>query len=226
MNLIARMLHIPTPMELGKSESNALPSRFFPNDDKDEYTWEDYDMEMRVKYPIRWFLTRTIPTWWRRYVWGTYAPLERFRYWVVSNTIHRYHMLDLRQPGGYRYGWLDSDSQILYANFNILENFYKNELGSLCTEFSEEEAKEEYAKQQLEFIEDVKKLHHYWTVDRPAFQKLIEAAASDACVARKAKNFAKSEEMYKTLEKSQQNFDDLETTMLMKLINIRKQMWT
>lgn len=40
-------------VELGKSDYNALPSKFFPNDVEEEYTWEDYDREMSNKYPVK-----------------------------------------------------------------------------------------------------------------------------------------------------------------------------
>src|SRR5689334_19524995 len=102
------------------NSSIALPSELFLTEEqekeKDLLTWEKWEERAKKEYPIRFFLSRTIPRYWRRHIWGDYAPLNRFLYWVRSHTYNRYHFLDLRQAKGsndeYRWGWIDADAQI------------------------------------------------------------------------------------------------------------------
>lgn len=233
MKFLKKLFLLPTPVELGKSEHDALPSSLFPNDEEDEYTWEDYDREMQTDHPVLWFLNRTIPRLWRRYIWGTYAPLERARYWLVSHLIpsRRYHLLDLRQdgPGEYKYGWIDSDRQLLYACFKILKNYVENELPNsyVQQEFTEEElANEPGAAQWYTHYQEVKALHHYWTVERPAWQKIIDKLSGQAYDHRQNRKIAESNRVYALLHREQDRFDQAETDALIRLIKTRKGMWT
>ena len=229
MNFLRKLFHIPTPVELGKSEYDALPSDFFPNDVEDEYTWEDYDREMSAQYPVKWFLTRTIPIFWRRYIWGRYAPLERARYWLVSHLVpsRRYHMLDLRQPDPelYQYGWIDAPQQILYANFAILKNYVEGELEGKFP--IEDETEWEGAADWNEHYREIENLYNYWTVKRPAWQKKLDDMSHVASVVRnRQRNFEEGEKLYEQLRIEQDKFDEYETQALIRLIKTRKGMWT
>lgn len=225
MKFLKKLFLLPTPVELGKSEHNALPSEMFPNEtDEKEYCWEDYDREMQEAHPVLWFLNRTIPRFLRRYVWGTYAPLVRAHYWLVSHTIRKYHLLDLRQSENsawnYRYGWLDSDRQILYANFAILKNYVEKELEN---EFPENDPDPGWAKHYKE----IKALYNYWMVDRPAWEnKLAQMSHVASIVRNDQRNFKKGDRLYQELRNEQDKFDEFETKALIRLIKTRKGMWT
>ncbi|HVI40794.1 MAG TPA: hypothetical protein VM577_09050 [Anaerovoracaceae bacterium] len=236
MNFLTKLFHIPTPMELGKSDSSALPSDFFPNETEDgeeEYTWEKYDAEMQAAYPVRWFITRTIPRIWSRYIWGRMmlTPLERARYWLVSHLIpsRRYHMLDLRQPDGYRYGWVDAPQQLLYANFAILKNYVEGELDGKVPRYKEEEHQDwlEGARSWNKHYEEIENLYKYWTVDRAIWQKKLGDMSHMANVIRNdQRNFVEGNNLYDKLREEQKKFDEFETEALIRLIKTREGMWT
>jgi hypothetical protein len=221
MQFIKKLFYIPTPKELGKSNSNYLPSNLFPNEGREgEYCWEDYDKEMSNKYPIKWFVTRIIPHWWRTHIWGNMmlTPLERIFYWLKSHLTHRYHVLSLRQPGkdGYKYGWIDADKQILYANFNILMNFDK--------ELNYESIHKYGTEEQKNFATDIKNLVYYWTIERRLADALIVELSEKAYIAYSDKNH--KQHLYECLRRETEKFAQRETEMLIKLITIRRGMWT
>lgn len=83
------------------------------------YTWEDFHEEMKKKYPIRYFLAEEIPSWCSRNIKN---KIENGRYWLKSNIIKKYHLIDIRNSV-YKWGYIDPDYQVLYACFSILEKF-------------------------------------------------------------------------------------------------------
>src|SRR5579863_10256158 len=149
-----KIFRLPTPSELGlckDTEHNALPMRFLTSDAGP--TWEDWQEIVKKNYPIRYFLAEELVPWirqkYRKYVTD---PI----YWIKCHLLpkHRYHLLDLRQPKSkhegrpYRYGWIDSDTQMLYALFNILNNFVKHEMPHWYCPSEEEVASAPYLAHQ------------------------------------------------------------------------------
>ena len=116
---VPKFLRLPTPKELGKSNSNALQSSMFGSSSPGAYTWEDYWNDMERLYPIKYFIEKTLSNWIRRNVFG---PIKNFWYYIKSHTFKRHHVLDLRNYE-YQFGWVDADNQLLYATMAILENF-------------------------------------------------------------------------------------------------------
>jgi len=137
-------------------------------------------------------------------------------------------MLDLRQPkvtGEYRYGWLDSDHQILFALFNILNNFVKHEMpNSYCP--SEEEVSHDASllNQRNKYLE-IKAIHYWWNVDRRRQEKRKDHLLSDWHTARK---YCRAEEhqLWENLRKAEADLEDKEEEMIMRLIKIRHSLWT
>src|ERR1700748_548963 len=117
---IPKFLRLPSPKELGKSQYNALPMEGFGATEND-YTWSKWRTEMKQDYPVKYFIYETFTTWFSRKI---IKPISDFKYYIISHTIRKYHLLDLRNKvNGYTYGWNDADSQMLFAFMAIMENF-------------------------------------------------------------------------------------------------------
>ncbi len=119
-NFIKSIFHLPTAKELGRSDSEALPMRWLNHGGK--YTWEDWQEEVSENYPVKYFIYKTLP----RFIRRQFNKISDLKYYIVSFTIRKYHLLNLQQPknshDNYRYGWIDSDYQMVYAVFTILVN--------------------------------------------------------------------------------------------------------
>lgn len=173
----------------------------------DQECWEDYEDICRAKYPARFFLSHTIP----RY-YGRKRHVLRDWYWEVLYLLHpkyKYHQLSLGQPFGYTRGWIDSDRQILYANFNILVNFIEGEVGGIQkmesqVVFYNENQHFGHAKGYQELID----LYNYWKFERlPNYQWDYDWD--------KKFNWRHEEEA-----------SEKETEMLIRLMKVRRFMWT
>jgi len=220
MNIFKKLLHLPSPKELGWSPSNSLSMRIFSR--KDGYTWEDWYEKMEKEHPIKFFFTHKLKDWFN----NIKRPVSKSWYWFVSHFVpsRRYHMLDLRQPEDYSYGWLDSDRQILFANFNILNNFVKNEMPDFyCPSEEEVKADPHLASQRNNYLE-IKAIHHWWNVtrkqDSDKYSKLVKAWCD-------AKGKDPSEHsLWKEIDKLEIEINAKEQDMLFRLIKIRKSLWT
>ena len=214
----------------------ALPIRPFCK--KGDFTWADWEKEAREKYPVRYFLSQTIPHWWAVNV---SISVTEFVYWVKCHVIpsKRYHMLDLRQPktiakydpDHYRYGYLDGDHKILYACFNSLVHFIEKEHKGKFLEYVtfQEEA---MGSKHLE-LRELFEIYQWWTTTRKTKQKEYDKALDEWHVLLMATSnseeqdvlpgFREAEEKHKALEKE---FKEEETRMLIRLIEIREYMWS
>ena len=98
---------------------SALPMRFHA--EPEDYTWEDWAEEMKVKYPYKFLLFETIP----RYIDKKIYSLGERWYKIRSLYWTKQHLLDLRNYE-YEYGYCDAEWKILYACFNTLEQYMKD----------------------------------------------------------------------------------------------------
>ena len=215
---------LPSPIKLGMSDSNALGSRHFGNQ-PGQPTWEDWEEKVKEMYPVRFFLVEELWPWFR-VKWKIHVS-DRW-YWFVSHVVprRRYHMLDLRQPKpGYRYGWLDSDSQILYALFNILNNYVKNEMpDAYCPSEEEVEENPGLLYQRNHWLE-TRAIHHWWNVERLRQQKAHDEVLNAWSEARKT-NAPEVQKLWDELKKTEKDLAEKEEEMLIRLIKIRGSLWT
>lgn len=118
---------LPTPKELGH-KTNYLPlSCVNPNK---EYSWEDYDNEVKQLYPIKYFINETLPDLFYYLKHPFVVIFDFIKYNFISK--HRYHFLDLRQNDKtscdyYKYGYIDVRQRMLYAVFNLITEFVEKE---------------------------------------------------------------------------------------------------
>ncbi len=221
---------------------HALPMR--PWCEKGELTWEDFYAEAKKKYPVRYFLSHDLPHWWRVHV---SLPIEHFTDWVVCHVVpsRRFHMLDLRQPKDeegypYRYGWIDSDRQILYSCFNILVRFIEREHGGKdkyleYIAFQEEDCSQEFPEWQEKCRNqrEILDIYLWWKETRPATNKAISEALTkwhdlyrpvqSKEEAEVTPGLAEADKLHKDLEAA---YEVAETKRLARLIELRHLLWT
>ena len=156
--------------------------------------------------------------------------ISDLKYWFVSHFVpkRKYHMLDLRQPNPnseYRYGWLDSDHQMLFALFNILNNFVKHEMPNWYCPSEEEVALDFSLLTQRNFYLEAKAIHYWWNVDRKRQESRRDHLLHDWHAARKCSS-PKEHQLWEDLRKTETALEDKEEEMIMRLIKIRKCLWT
>src|SRR5690348_1551298 len=85
-----------------------------------DYTWEQWRIDAKAAYPVRYFLSESIPHWFR----GWWGRVDRAFYKFKSLTYKKQHLLDMRSPEyGYDYGFCDKVALMVVAPFRLLEDF-------------------------------------------------------------------------------------------------------
>lgn len=216
---------------------SALPSEDFGGYDEGMETWQSWGLKMKKQHPVQWFLRHTLLYFWfdiKRHTWGR---LTRFTYWFNEMTWRRQHMLSLRNKTcGYKYGYIEAPTAIMYACFNIFEKFCKDEdgLAVLATqahadwsEYSttpEEIAKgAEHAKKMTDVYNIAKDLHQWWCLGGRQY----EHHQTDLLYQKipKGRSGARSEAMVSWIAASDA-LDDRDITQLARLISIKDYLWT
>jgi len=87
------------------------------------HKWEKYDRLRKKMFPVRWFLSETLPDAWNAFT----TPFHHARNWVRYRVLDRYHVLKLDVEPGY----MDPDEIMLQANFKILKDFVEIELAAM-----------------------------------------------------------------------------------------------
>jgi hypothetical protein len=238
---LQNLLKIPSPVELGRSDHDALPSREW-TPDVEGYTWEDYDQEIKKLFPVRYLIANTVGDFVKYNIWfRVWRPIKDAIYWLKCHTLksYRYHMLDLRQECGegelanidcYRYGWADVDNRMLYAMFNLLGEYFKEEPYDLTTHYTVEEINTEpHLKNQYDAYQEARAIWHWWTVERKQALKAADELLNRWSAAHQIKEMRQNGEERKLFE--QMNVDEaaLEAKtdeMLTRLLKIRRSLWT
>lgn len=150
----------------------------------------------------------------REYVKRALFKLDKILWAIRYRTINRYHMLNLQQKDGtiddYRYGWIDSDKQIVYACFNILCNFVEKEWeGGFPYQKNWDDLNENermYFEKYNASVKEVETLYKYWKVDRVKKLKSLK------------------DDTFPTL-KDEEDFLKKEEEFLIRLIKIKGFLW-
>jgi hypothetical protein len=228
-----KIFHLPSPKELGwtDSEYNALPMRMFSQNNGNEHTWEDWEEKVREEYPFRYFMSETLPSWFR---YRIQRPIKDAWYWIICHLLpsRRYHILDLRQPenkerglSGYKYGWIDSDTKMLYALFNILNKFVEDEVSNWYCPSEEEVQSEPHLLYQRNNWLETKAIHYWWNVERIRQMKEHDDLLGQWSDAQKA-NAPETHQLWDELKKADKAQEDKEDEMIARLLKIRRSLWT
>ena len=232
MLFLRKLLKLPSPVELGWSDSNALESREWTPDCKGP-TWEDWHATVKKMHPVRYFIAETLGDFLRYEVWLRFTrPFKDTRYWVVSHLIpsRRYHILDLRQPDNqpdsYRYGWCDTDHRMLFAIFNLLNQFVEGEMPNYYCPTEEEVEKDPSLIHQRKFVFEVNAIHHWWNVTRKQDLKAYDNLLSQWHDVRKEGKKEKAAQLFKILGSVEKDNEDKVDEMIARLMKIRRSLWT
>jgi hypothetical protein len=227
---IWKIFSVPSPSELGmtNNKSDAMPMRDFKHASDTSPTWEDWHEKVQKEYPIRYFFAEQVVPWLtRKYV----QCISDTLYWIKCHTLtkYKYHMLDLRQPGkepdAYRYGWLDCDNKMLYALFNILNLFVEQEMPNWYCPSEEEVAKDHsLAYQRVNYLE-VKAIHYWWNVERKRQEKLADTILHDWFEAKGLGSTVQNN-LRVRLDKIEMDNVDKTEEMILRLLKIRRSLWT
>lgn len=231
--LMERLFGIPKPY--------ALPMKGFS--DPGEFTWEDWHAKAKAEHPVRYFLSETFPLWWYR---TFIRPISNLKYWIRCHTYNRYHILDLRQPktntnDDYRWGWIDDDTRLVFACFSVLvkhvdiRNKSDSETMSIEKEikFLQADIKKttsqdtiEGLQRQINCLTEMKALYHYWTVARKEQLREQERLLQDWAKHRAQDKKNNDKTRWHAMNKAEEDFYEIEEEMLIRLMKIRRGLWT
>jgi hypothetical protein len=149
----------------------ALPLRAFQTNTI-LYTWEDWHRDAKKEYPIRYFVTKIIPSLLYSFQRTCFSnPI----YWLKCHTYRRYHMLDLRHSE-YKYGYSDPRQVMLNASFAALVA-YVDEIDGVFLDapivadpdhlFDQNWHDKDFERQQ-----EIKALYEFWTITYPELVKI------------------------------------------------------
>lgn len=226
-----KIFQLPSPKELGwtDGEYNALPIAMFKRAGDNTHTWEDWEEKMRKEYAVRYFFAETVPFWFRTRI---QRPIKDSWYWIKCHLLpsHRYHMLDLRQPKhdddlGYQWGWIDSDTKMLYALFNILNAFVKDEMPHFYCPSEEEVQTDPHLLHQRNNYLEFKTLHYWWNVERLR-QNKYHAELLHKWSDAKKDNDPEEHKYWDELKKVEAAQEAKEDEMIARLLKVRRSLWT
>jgi len=232
MLYFTKIFKFPNPKQLGMSDHcNAMPMRDFGNDDGSP-TWDDYYDHLKKIYPVKFFFASTLPTF-IRYAWLSLIgwKLHDFKYWFISFIIERDHILDLRQPkrnkigdaDHYRHGYIDTDTKMVYAIFNLLTNFVLRQRMYMPT--AEEVAKEPILQTQLDKYTEIYAIYHWWNKDRKLEYKEADDAMTAWSKAKRSKS-PDTKQLWDNLQNLNKRNEDKLEEMLIRVLGIRKYLWS
>jgi hypothetical protein len=201
------------PFRLPVKTPEALP--MWPDENGKGETWPAWDKRMKAAYPVRFWLSKTLPIILarakRRY-WST--PL----YWLRTHTYNRYHMIDIRNPrNGYKWGWFDRSEGLLFAAFAMLSDFVEKEYPGYVDW--------DYDEDIRAARDEILALYKWWKIDRK-----IEHDADDKLTSEiYAGGFdgtRPSDIDHQRAMKSEKVLEDKDQEMFIRLVKIRRAMWT
>jgi hypothetical protein len=147
-------------------------------------------------------------------------------------------MLDLRQPcrkddinnyDCYRYGWIDVPEKMLFAMFNLLDQFIKHEIKNLYCPSEEDIIKEPGLQSQRDLYFEILAIHKWWFEERLDLIKNKDKRLHEWCEARKDKEKRQNGECDTLFKNMQKHEEDLETKLdevISRLMKIRRSLWT
>jgi hypothetical protein len=198
-------------------------------------TWQDWHRTVKQMHPIKYWIAETFADYVRFKLWFPIKrPISDAYYWLKCHTLksHRFHLLDLRQPGGYQYGWQDVDTKMVYAMFNLLKEYFKEEPYDLSKDYSLEEINSDPGyKAQYEYLCEAKAILHWWEVERLEDKKSQDSLLHQWSDLRKKHKASPGtddqvDKMWAVLQNAELDYDKKEDEMIARLVKIRKGLWT
>jgi hypothetical protein len=133
------------------------------------YTWEDWNKEVKEKYPIRYFINETLSnkiSYFSRKIGNTV-------YYIKCHLIPRYrfHIINLSKiDPEYKYGYMDPCTIMLYSSFYAL-GLYIKECENIgynpnSWDLPEDEIQKASVESQIATYNEAKELYNWWISKR------------------------------------------------------------
>lgn len=208
-------------------ENYAKKKLAFPN--KLGYTAEefcDFDKNWKEKLPISFKMHKVINKieffcWY--HIWDR---CERTYYYIRNRFFKRYHLIRTDLAKGQ---WWDVDNKMLYGMMNLLVDFVEKEHALLVVDW--EGSSESHAAAKKEIIEI-----YTWWKDYPRRQKEMDAIFDkiedkfdkEECIMASftTERMDKNRPIYEERSAAEDKLEKEEEEMLIRLIKIRKYLWT
>lgn len=203
-----------------------------PNKDK-KYTWNDWHRDAKTAYPVRYFLSETVPSVYVSTVTRNFLKLKDYLDYNFHPK-HRHHVLDLRQPyKEYSYGWLDGEKKILYSVFNILVAFIEKEHNGAENYLEFIKLQESFLGPEHEAIKEYNNLYYsylWWKYSRPnkvakQTKTLNQWADLWEIDQKTTEEFAQLDKLDSSLRSLEKELETEENNFLLKVVNARKSIW-
>lgn len=187
--------------------------------------WRIWEEEQREKHPFLFFLLKDIPGFFSRRWFG----IRQTIYHLKVKYIRKYHhiKIDVRRflgPELYNYHWYDTDTKILYGCFQTLVDFIEEEKAGEMLDWS-------VTPEHVKVWKEVNELYDWWIKVRPnrdpGYPKekdygLKEGEGFDKDT-RQSKEYLKA---FDKVRERENEFENEDTEMLIRLVSIRKWLWT
>ena len=161
--------------------------------------------------------------------------LDHAAFWLRTHTWDRYHMLDIRnRRNGYEWGWMDRREGILFANMAMLAAFIEKERAFEVINWDSDDGHREAAR-------ELREIYEWWTqgrkIEHDEHERLADVAYKDfqfTCVPlpggmQTLELFGETPELRKARDDVREAEDRLhqkDTDMMIRLIKVRRAMWT
>lgn len=227
-----KLFRFPGPADLGMSRTNnSMGMRDFAS--PGQKTWEDYEDYLRLTYPVRFFLAYSVRDFVRHKLWLKLTkPLKDALYWIKCHTLpsYRFHMIDIRDKN-YRYGYQDTDHRMLLAWMSLLtyyievEEAYCPELDHVYEE-SWDNGREIMKRQRSNYLE-AKIVYDWWHWERKAEERTKADLQHIWWELRKVNRDSKeAQAAFEAMNIFDEHVALLEEEMLIRLVKVRKSLWT
>jgi hypothetical protein len=224
-SLWKKYVALPSPVDLGRSERNALPLRQFDSD-TDDYTWENWRDEVRAKHPARYFLIETLGGALRGYRYRADRHLYRIKCAVLPS--HRFHLVDLRKAdpdGRYTHGYCEPTTVLLWCSFYALGLYMAETEGGIdpATWLDPESLASESGQFQKKVYDESRALWAWWTKGQ---KEELEASDREHVAAKALPRGPEREEAIRSWALRKVELDAKPALMLARLAAISPGLWT
>ena len=196
--------------------------------------WTKWDAVTKKKHPISWIFLDTIPD----FISDCYRPIRDAYYHLKCKYVLKHHHIkidvgrffvgnDWNADNPLRnYHWLDTDTKILFGNFQILVDFVEKEKD--IVDWSAD-------PKTQEVYEEFTELYKWWTEERPnrpdAYPSVTDYGLDHEEIFGPAAD--RNNPAYREWSKAvadaglkEEEYNNEDTEMLIRLITIRDYLWT
>jgi hypothetical protein len=201
--------------------------------------YEKYCRRMKKSFPVRWFISDSLPDFWH---FKVKQPYYNVRAWYRYRFTEKYHIVKLDVKPGY----MDPDDRILHVNFQILKDFVEIELGAMHdaseakdngkilgsfsklyrkykkknirnpeggVQYLDWEIAESGSSHQAHAAAEKKAIYLWWTEERPNRLDVYDNPYMD------------NETNYRAMNRLESFYYEQDQEMLKRLIDIRSSIW-